>query len=91
MLSKQTQIDTMALSHIFRKLETKGYIYRVTHPTDIRAKVVNLTPEGEELMKQVLGTIAEADQKFFKSLGKNTDRFNKYLKKLLDVHSQFIN
>ena len=88
MLSKQTQIDTMALSHIFRKLEAMGYIYRVTHPTDVRAKAVNLTPEGEELMKQVLGTITEADQIFFKNLGKNINQFNKYLKKLLDVHEQ---
>ena len=87
MLANYTRIDPMTLSYVFRGLEAKGYIRRVTHPTNVRAKAVNLTPEGEELMGQAVSSIVEADQKFFQSLGKKTNYFNQNLKKLLETNT----
>ena len=86
MLAKHTKIAPMTISHIFKGLEAKGYIYRITHPTDIRAKAVNLTPEGKKLIIQAITTIMEADRKFFKILDINTDGFNKYLIQLLNAN-----
>ena len=83
MLAKHIRIDPMTLSHIFRGLEANGYISRTTHPDDVRAKAIKLTPKGEELMEQVNATMVKAGDKFFDTLGKNTDLFNKCLKKLL--------
>jgi DNA-binding MarR family transcriptional regulator len=86
-IAKHTRIDPMTISHVFRGLEAKNFIYRKTHPSDIRAKSVGLTPEGEKLMKQVLDTVTEIDERFFRILGKNSTRFNKFLKLLLDKNN----
>jgi DNA-binding MarR family transcriptional regulator len=83
MLAKQAKIDPMTLSHIVKGLEAKGYISRIIHPIDVRAKAVALTREGKELMDKAVNAIVDIDRKFFKTLGKDADRFNKYLKKLL--------
>ena len=78
-LAHHTKINPMTISQMFKVLESRGYIYRTTHATDVRAKAVNLTQEGKELMHKAIDTIWEVDAKFFQSLGKNTDRFNSYL------------
>ena len=85
-LAQHTKINPMTISQMFKVLESKGYIYRTTHATDIRAKAVSLTQEGKELMHKAIQTIWEADSKFFKTLGKNTDRFNGYLYDLLKAN-----
>jgi len=85
-LAQHTKINPMTISQMFKVLEAKGYIYRTPHATDVRAKAVNLTPEGKELMTKAVQTIWEEDSKFFKSLGKNTVRFNKYLYELLKAN-----
>ena len=87
MLAKHLNIDPMNLSYIFKGLETNGYICRIPHPVDIRAKTVNLTQEGKELLHRAVNTIAEADRKFFKVLGKNPNRFNKDLLKLFQTNN----
>lgn len=35
------------------KLEARGYVQRAPHPSDRRATVVDLTPQGRELSEQV--------------------------------------
>ena len=82
-LAQHTKINPMTISQMFKVLEAKGYIYRTTHASDVRAKAVNLTPEGKELLNKAINTIWDVDTKFFKTLGKNTDRFNNYLCELL--------
>lgn len=83
LLSQHTKINPMTISQIFKVLEAKGYIARTKHPTDIRAKVVNLTKEGDELIRKAFQTIWEVDANFFRVLEKNTNRFNGYLYELL--------
>jgi DNA-binding MarR family transcriptional regulator len=82
-LAKHTKIDPMTISQVFKVLEKKGYIYRKTHSTDVRAKAVNLTQEGKELMNKAVNSIFNVDTKFFKALGKNIVHFNSYLVTLL--------
>ena len=83
MLAKHTKIDPMTLSHVIKGLEAKDYVSRVSHPADIRAKAVDLTPKGKELIILAIHTTMEIDHKFFKALGKDVHRFNIYLKKLI--------
>ena len=85
-LAQHTKINPMTISQIFKVLEAKGYIVRTKHPTDVRAKVVNLTEEGYDLMKKAVRTIWDVDTKFFRALGKNTDRFNSYFCDLLNAN-----
>ncbi|GHT63986.1 hypothetical protein AGMMS50239_20900 [Bacteroidia bacterium] len=82
-LAKHTKIDPMTISQVFKVLEKKGYIYRQTHSTDVRAKSVTLTQQGVELMNKAVATIVNLDNKFFKVLGKNIVHFNNYLLTLL--------
>ena len=82
-LAQHTKIAPMTISQMFKVLEAKGYIYRKTHSTDIRAKAVDLTPEGKELMRKAVITILNVDTKFFQALGKNSPRFNRCLVELL--------
>ena len=74
-LARHTKIDPMTISQVFKVLEKKGYILRKTNSTDIRAKSVTLTDEGETLMKKAVQTIAATDAKFFNILGKDSTRF----------------
>jgi DNA-binding MarR family transcriptional regulator len=82
-LAKHTKIDPMTISQVFKVLERKGYIYRQTHSTDVRAKSVTLTQQGVELMNKAVATIVNLDNKFFRVLGKNIVHFNNYLVTLL--------
>jgi len=46
-LAQHTKIASMTISQMFKVLEARGFIYRKTHSTDVRAKAVDLTPEGK--------------------------------------------
>ena len=85
-LAQHTKIASMTISQMFKVLEARGFIYRKTHSTDVRAKAVDLTPEGKELMHKAAITILNVDSKFFQVLGKNTPRFNRYLVDLLKAN-----
>jgi DNA-binding MarR family transcriptional regulator len=85
-LAKHTKIDPMTISHIFKVLETKGYIYRKTHSTDVRAKAVFITEKGKELMNKAIPTVINIDEKFFKILGKKIKQFNNLLLSLLKAN-----
>jgi DNA-binding MarR family transcriptional regulator len=83
LLSQHTKINPMTISQIFKVLEAKGLILRTKHPNDIRAKIVSLTNEGNEIMHKAFKIIWALDAHFFKVLGKNNKRFNEYLYELL--------
>ena len=85
-LAQHTKIAPMTISQMFKVLEEKGYIRRKTHSTDVRAKAVDLTPAGKELMREAVNTILNVDTKFFRSLGKNTQRFNRCLVEILKAN-----
>ena len=85
-LAQHTRIAPMTISQMFKVLEAKGYIYRKTHSTDVRAKAVDLTPAGKELMRKAVVTILNVDTKFFQALGKYTPRFNRCLVELLEAN-----
>ena len=49
-LSQETDIDPMTTSTILRNLQKKGLVVRKECKTDTRARVVDLTDEGVEVM-----------------------------------------
>ncbi|MDR1632627.1 MAG: MarR family transcriptional regulator [Dysgonamonadaceae bacterium] len=83
-LAKYTKMDPMTISQVFKVLEKRGYIYRKTHSTDVRAKSVYFTPQGEELISKAVATVVNIDNKFFRILGDNIEHFNAYLLALLN-------
>jgi len=87
MLSKHTKIAPMTISQTVKVLEKKGYLYRQTHSSDVRAKSVLFTTKGEELVRRAAPTITTADNKFFSSLkGADAKKFNSYMLSLLQAN-----
>lgn len=76
-IANQGNADRMMVSKVLRTLEEKEFIRRQEHPTDTRAKVIELTNTGSIILQKALTTIEEADIEFFKSLGENQTLFNK--------------
>lgn len=64
-LAEFYNIDVMQISQVARKLEIKKLIGRSAHPIDTRAKVLMLTPTGEQILKQALPLIERLDAEFF--------------------------
>lgn len=83
-LSNNTKIDPMTTSTVLRTLQTKGLIERHEHSTDTRAKVVRLTAQGVEIVKQAVVTVENFDREFFTILGTDHKFFNQKLKTLLN-------
>lgn len=82
-LSTHTKIEPMTVSQVLKVLQKKGYIFRQPHSKDTRAKAVYLTSEGKNLMKDAIVTIEGIDARFFESLGKNINKFNTMMQKLV--------
>jgi DNA-binding MarR family transcriptional regulator len=64
-LGEFCKIDVMQISQVVRKLEVKGLILRSAHPTDTRAKVLNLTSRGVAILEQALPLVEGLDADFF--------------------------
>lgn len=80
-LSQQTGIDPMTTSTILRNLEKKGLVIRKPSKTDTRARIVETTEKGNELLLSVIGEMKEAQAKVLKDVDQEVVR--KELKKLL--------
>lgn len=83
LLSTHTKIDPMTTSTVLRTLQAKGLLKRQEHATDTRAKTVQLTDSGKQVVKQAVVTVEDFDRRFFSSLGNNAKGFNKMLMGLL--------
>jgi DNA-binding MarR family transcriptional regulator len=64
-LAEFCKIDVMQISQVARKLEAKELIQRSSHPTDTRAKVLNLTSSGVTVLEQALPLVERLDADFF--------------------------
>lgn len=81
-LAQFLQVSTPAITNLVDKLEAAGYARRSPHPTDRRAHVVALTPEGTRLitalredgfalLKDSLGTMSSAEQEVVRQFYRN--------------------
>jgi MarR family transcriptional regulator, organic hydroperoxide resistance regulator len=82
-LSNHTKIDPMTTSTVLRTLQQKGLIQRQEHLTDTRAKTVELTEDGKEIIKKAVVTVEQFDKQFFSLLGDKTSVLNSHLLTLL--------
>ena len=54
---------------IRRTLEKKNLVRRVSHPTDVRAKQISVTPEGRRLARRAIAQVEPVDDEFFAADG----------------------
>ena len=81
-IAKHAKMDTMMTSNVIRTLEKKKILKRTEHQTDTRAKIVELTNIGFEILKKAVGIVEKFDRKFFEKLEDN-NQFNKELINLM--------
>lgn len=84
LLSNHTKIDPMTTSTVLRTLQKKQFLQRQEHTTDTRAKTVELTKKGIDIIKQAVITVENFDADFFSVLGIETKEFNRQLLTLLN-------
>ncbi len=82
MLSKHAKTDIMMTSKVLRTLEQKILIKRLSHSTDTRAKALQITTKGKNLVQKTLPIVEAVDRNFFAKLGKEQNLFHHHLLKL---------
>ena len=82
-ISDCSHMDKMTTSQVLRKLEKKGFIVRLEHPTDTRAKTVELTKHGLSVVVKALKLVDESNQEYFSILDETQNEFVNILKNLL--------
>ena len=82
-LSNTANIDRMTTSTVLRTLQSKGFVTRVEHPTDTRAKTVDLSTKGKRITVLALTAVSKYNKKYFSALGSTVRNFNKSLLTLL--------
>jgi len=82
-IARHIKVTPVTISQMLKVLEAKGYVSRKVNSTNVRAKSVELTPKGEELMIMAMKTIYDVNAKFFGILGKNIKHFNCYMSELV--------
>ncbi len=61
----QTKLDKMTVSKSLKKLVSFGFVNRIEHETDTRAKSVSLTAKGKERVRTLVPIIEGIDSTFF--------------------------
>ncbi|MDR1180577.1 MAG: MarR family transcriptional regulator [Bacteroidales bacterium] len=82
-LSRHSKIDPMTTSSVLKTLLKKGLIRRQEHATDTRAKTIDITDNGKEIVKKAVVTVETIDREFFALLGNRLTMFNECLSALI--------
>lgn len=82
-VAKHSNTDVMMTSNILRTLEKKKFVIRKEHQTDTRAKTVELTETGIDVLTRAVKKVETFDRDFFGKL-ENITNFNAELLQLLD-------
>jgi DNA-binding MarR family transcriptional regulator len=87
-ISKQSDIDVMTVSTIIKNLEKAKLITRQESKKDTRAKIVQLTKNGEIILNKALPIVEEIDAKFFGVLDSNREQLNAFLIELIEANME---
>jgi DNA-binding MarR family transcriptional regulator len=75
LIIRQSKLDKMTVSKALKKLVTEGYVKRIEHKEDTRAKSVLLTKKGKELASKLIPIVEKIDEEFF-CIVKKTERLS---------------
>lgn len=74
LLSQDTDIDPMTVSTIIRNLQKKGLITRKESETDTRARVVELTKAGNDLLEKAVKKVKREHEHLYRNIDTKTLR-----------------
>jgi DNA-binding MarR family transcriptional regulator len=81
-LAQQARTDEMMTSQVVRALERKGWLRRVRYPADHRARGLQATRKGLQLVNRALNLVERTDVRFFEAVGKDLPRLVAMLRAL---------
>lgn len=84
LIIRQSKLDKMTVSKALKKLVADGYVKRIEHKEDTRAKSVLLTTKGKKLVSKLVPIVENIDEDFFGVI-KKTDR-----RSLIDVLNNLV-
>lgn len=68
LIVNQAKLDKMTVSKSLKKLASLGYVHRMEHESDTRAKSVRLTLKGKEMVRTLVPIVEGIDHSFFNQL-----------------------
>ncbi|MGV9709706.1 MarR family winged helix-turn-helix transcriptional regulator [Gordonia sp. NPDC003424] len=68
-LASRAQLSLAATSELVNDLEHLGYLTRRPDPADGRAKLIDLTTRGQELMREAGGRVADIESRWAATVG----------------------
>ena len=84
-LAKAVVLSPTAMSRFVDRVEKAGYVRRTTDPDDRRALQIEITPEGEELLRQMWPVYRKGIEDYFTS---HLGRSAKGMRAMLDRMAQ---
>jgi len=69
-IADRARITKQSVGEIVTNLEELGYVERIADPADRRAKLVRLTPLGQEVQKAARATFAQIEDEWGERIGK---------------------
>lgn len=83
-LSAHAATDEMMTSQVLRALEAAGLVERAPHPTDRRARALQVTDTGRDLANRAVVAVEACDRAFFAALS-DVGAFTTQLVRLRDA------
>lgn len=71
---RQSKLDKMTVSKSLKKLVAEGYVKRMEHKEDTRAKSVHLTKKGKLTAAKLIPIVEGIDEAFFGSIKKSDQK-----------------
>jgi DNA-binding MarR family transcriptional regulator len=85
-LGEAAQVSKQTLTSIVDQLERRGYVRRVPDPADARARLVTITPLGQELVELSRPVVERLEAAWTSRLGRaRMDRLRRLLEELVQV------
>lgn len=73
-LAESAQVSKQTIGSIVDRLVAAGYVERVPDPDDARARLVRITPLGQQLVRITLPAVREVEQQWAAHLGPRRTR-----------------
>jgi MarR family transcriptional regulator, temperature-dependent positive regulator of motility len=78
--------DKVTIGGVLSRLEARGLIERGVSSTDRRSRILQITPQGEQLLEQISGPVLRAQEDMLRGLSQTeTETFMRLLRKATDA------
>jgi DNA-binding MarR family transcriptional regulator len=84
-LADQLRVSRQAVAQAVAALERYAYVVRGPHPSDARARIIELTPKGRDALRVMRANALDVEKRWRKSLGEK--RFGELRETLLALLS----